>query len=107
MKGIVFLEKERKIRFLAATQRQPLRLTGVEAGLEKERLEVITDLNQKHCGSIFGSAGWKHGFWQVGRKEDGREDSRNYFFPDLKSSWYTPRTQPSGNKYFPGTLFYN
>ena len=31
MQGLVFLKKVRRILFLATTQRQPLRLTGVEA----------------------------------------------------------------------------
>ncbi len=57
MQCLVFLEKERNIRVLAATQRQRVRLAGVEAGLEEEGFVVTTDLNLKHCGSIAGSAG--------------------------------------------------
>ena len=47
MKGIVFLRKERNIRLLAATQRQPLRLTGVEARLEEGGVWFISCLNRE------------------------------------------------------------
>lgn len=57
MQGLVFLEKERKIRSLASVQWQPVRLTGVESRLEVGRFVVFTDLGQKRYGSIFGSAG--------------------------------------------------
>ncbi len=53
---IVFCLEVRRIRLLATTQRQPLRLTGVEAKKE-EGGDLFLASTEKDDGIIIGSAG--------------------------------------------------
>ena len=48
----MFLKKVRRIRSLATTPRQPVRLVDVEAGMVENRMTFISSLAQKDHGKI-------------------------------------------------------